>query len=457
MSEATLNAPQQMRCYVCDGREWHKVTVERNGRAVPVHSESIVQVCVGCGNACHEVDVSKEEQIKDFYRTEYRPKPNITNLLTTTHKTNYVRIFLNDFLKENRTRQMVVGDVGAATGYLLNFFRGIGHKVSGCELTLTFRRMSEHYYGIPLAEELEPKHKYDLIAVYHVLEHLMEPDKKLAHYVSLLADGGHMLIATPEWFNVIDESAGIPIKSFDHWFHKNHINLFSANSIQNLFRKCGLSVVKEDHIQYGQTYLLKKGDVPVKESEWLTREDWRDQARTILRHEHAISLLAAGRFKEAIDVDPKFPEAWLSYIFGRHGKDPAKQRDLIAQAEKHVGENHRFILSKAQWLYQQGEMAAAIELFKKNLAIKPNEDTFVFMGYALAQVGRYREARASMDQAMAMDPRKWVECSGWILSMVSSMPTWDERAIEEARKQLRIEPGTQPVQPEAKAPSRASA
>lgn len=277
-------APQQaMRCYVCDGHEWHKVMVDRGQGMQPIHGAATTQVCKGCGNVCHEVDVSKEDSIREFYRKEYRPQPGVMNLITTTHKLNYMKVFLAEQLKAMSGSPKIVGDVGAATGYALNFFRGLGHKVSGSELTLTFRRMSEHYYGIPLAEDLETKHKYDLIVVYHVLEHLMEPDQKLAHFASLLSEGGRIFLATPEWFNYIEDGCGLPMRHFDELFHKNHINLFSSTSLNNLFRKVGLRVVKEDHLQYGQTYLLEKSpDGPETERErWLTKEDWREVVKTL--------------------------------------------------------------------------------------------------------------------------------------------------------------------------------
>lgn len=422
-----------MKCFVCDAgpETWRKVSILKDGKQVPIHSESTIQICQGCGNAVHNVEPEAEEKIKQFYRKDYRPQPTILNLITTTHKQNYVQVFLRDFLKGKK--DLLVGDVGAATGYLLNFFRGLGHKVAGSELTITYRRMSEHYYGIPLTEELEPKHKYDLICMYHVLEHLVEPDKKLAYYASLLNEGGHILVATPEWFDVVEEASGPPVSTFEHLFHKNHINLFSRNSIQNLFRKCGLTVVKDDFLQYGQTYLLKKSESPRLDS-WLSKDDWHEVERVMHLQYRAIELHSAGKFREAYRLYPRFPDAWLGMIFTRCGKDLAKQNDLFAEADKIVGDTMKYILAKGQWYYQQGKMDEAINVFKAVLSLKPNEDTFMIMGYAYAQIGRVSEAIASFQTAARMDPRKWTESNQWILNTVSRMPAWDESAKEEIVK-----------------------
>lgn len=436
-----------MICYICGKENWHKVMSQVGGKLVPVHRQMTTQICKECGSACHDVDTSKEEEIKQFYRKDYRPKPTVTNLITTTHKQNYIQVFLKDLLQKATAekRQLMVGDVGAATGYLCNFFRQLGHKVTGCELTINYRRMSEHYYGIPLTEELETKHKYDLITVYHVLEHMMKPDEKLAHYASLLAPGGHILIATPEWFDIIEEAAGVAISDhpdmsgFEHLFHRNHINLFSKTSLQNLFRKCGLQIVKEDFLQYGQTYLLKKREQGQQEN-WLTKEDWHEVERIMLLQKHAIGLYCQGNYREAYEAYPNFPDAWLSQIFGKSAKDQAKQVDLFEEAEKHVGTNLKFVLSKAQWLDQHGEIAKAISLYSRFLATKPNEDAFVLMGKCLAMVGRNQEAIRAMQIAYAMCPIKWQECSQWILETVSRMPTWDERLLMEAQNAVQLKP-----------------
>lgn len=445
MSEAN-----KMRCYVCDRvGDWLRPTVQIEGKTVPIHAEMTTQICRNCGNACHDVDVSKEAEIKEFYRTSYRPQPTTVNLITTTHKQNYIRTFLKDFLQEasKNNKQLLVGDVGAATGYLCNFFRGLGHKATGCELTRTYRRMSEHYYGIPLTEELEPKHKYDLITIYHVLEHMMEPDKKLAHYASLLAEGGHMLIATPFWFSTLEEASGSQVQSFENLFHKNHINLFSKVSLQNLFRKSGLTIVKEDFDQYGQTYLIKKSASPVH-PDWMTKEDAHEVERIMLVQKKAIDLYNAGKFREAYEAFPDFPDAWIGHIFHRCAKDLAKQMDVMSEADKFIGHSYRYKLAKSQWLYQQGRLAEAIQGFQDYISLKPNEDTFVYLGYSLAQAGKTKEAIQALQIACSMDPRKWQEAQTWILAQCCQLPTWDERAMIEAQQAFLIKQKPE-AQPEA--------
>lgn len=421
-----------MNCYVCSENSWEKVTIEKDGKQVPIHTEMTLQVCLNCGNACHSVEPISEDKIKEYYRKEYRGAPNINNLLTTTHKQNYIAVFLREFLTGKKG--LVCGDVGCATGYLPAFLRQLGHKATGCEYTITYRRFAEHYYGIPITEELEPKHKYDFISMYHVLEHIVEPDKKLAHYVSMLKDDGHMLISTPEWFGVLEEASGTPLVSFDNLFHKNHINLFSRRSLQNLFANAGLEIVKEDFLVYGQTYLVRKasgGTLPA-----VVFENPQEQIKSLQTQYKAIGLFLANQLKEVVALYPNTPEAWLKQIFVLAMKDLDKQTDLFAAATEACPGSYRIKAGKATWLYQQGKLQEALAVYQDICAKKPNENDFMFMGYCLAQLGDHATAKQCFLTACQIDPRKWTEAQNWACAEACKMPTWDEKAVAQVKETL---------------------
>ncbi len=414
--------PESFRCYCCDSTSWHST-----GK---LHAESEILVCKTCGNVAHKVDVSQEENLKQFYRHEYRPAPNHMNLLTTTHKRVYIGRFLQKFLDERDPKKtgkaMITGDVGCATGYIPAWLRGLGHRATGCELTSSYRRFAEHFYGVPVPEELEPKHKYDLITIYHVLEHLMDPDKKLAHYRSLLADDGRIMVSTPEWFDVLEEASGSSINSFEHLFHKNHINVFSATSLKNLFVKVGLEIVQEDHLQYGQTYLLKKCEPgPLK-----VMETCEGQVEKLDRAKKAILYHSQGRHEMALDAWKRFPEAWLALAMGKEAKDPEKQRDIFDRAIHTLPDNMRLMIAYATWLYQREDLAGAIKAFKVVDANKPNEVVSIFMGYCYAKMGRYQESAKCFYSASEINPTKWVECMDNICAIAVKQPNWEERGLQ---------------------------
>lgn len=409
-----------MKCFVCETNEnWHSLK--------ELHSQKELQVCKTCGNVCFRIDEGEEDKIKNYYRFQYRPAPNHGNLITTTHKQNYIQNFLKDYLTDKKG--LIVGDVGCATGYLVAFFRKMGHKATGCEYTLTYRRFAESFYGIPITEELRTDLKYDLITIYHVLEHMIEPDVKLAHYRSLLKDDGHMLISTPQWYDTLEEASGPPIKSFEELWHKNHINAFSRKGLNNLFKRIGLEVVKEDMVTYGQTYLVKKC-----EPKQLELSDYENPTEVIEKTHLAkkcIDLYLKKESREAIKLWPRMPDAWIQLIFETYAKDDEKTKDLWEEAFKVLPENKKLkTMYSCVYLIQRDRFKDASEVIIPMLNYCPDEEKLFTLGQCYAGMGNHPEAMKYFYASADMCPLKWQMSMDFMCKEASLIPAWDEKALQ---------------------------
>lgn len=411
-----------MNCFVCGEKDWHKLP--------GLHTQSLIQVCKKCGLLCHEVDVAKEPGLKEYYRKSYKPVLGTPALITARNKLHYIERFLGDHLEGKKG--LMCADIGAATGYVLDYLRRMGHKVTGCEWVVANRRLSEHFYGIPLTEELSKSQKYDLLSMYHVLEHLMEPDKKLAHYLSLLNDDGRFFISTPKWLGLLQEESGSPLRdagkptaqhSFDTLYHKDHINLFTVRSLKNLFNRAGLTVVKENLDTYGQTYLLRKGDVKPIEP-----EDWQAVTEKVLTQKKAIELYHQNQFQDAVKVWPTFPEAWVALIYGVYGKDPERQEDMIATMNPEARDSWRFMAARAQAMARMERLDEALALAGQVMDRRFIVDVLYFIAECLTRKGAHKQAMEVFAQVAKVQPHRWMECYQWIVHNSTKLPTWDERA-----------------------------
>lgn len=417
-----------MVCFICDAQDWRKLDLHRQ---IPM------QVCKRCGLLCHDVEPQDENKLKAYYRNEYKPVLGPPAIITAGNKLNYVAKFLEPFLADKKG--LLCADVGAATGYIPNYLRSRGHRVTGSEWTLANRRLCEALYGIPLAEDL-PEKQYDLLSMYHVLEHLVEPDKKLRRYAGMLADGGHMFVSTPEWLSLLHEASGSPLRggpngdaqsSFENLFHKNHINLFTERSLKNLFGKVGLMVVQEDRECYGQTYLMKRGAVKPYEP-----EDWQQIEFKVRKQREAMELYFRNQFAEAVKVWPPFPEAWIGLIFGAYGKDPERQNDMLSQVDRQARNSWRFMSAEAQWLAKQDRLEEALRLCDRVCQVRFMVDILYMMGELLTRMGRHREAMMTFMKCAQMQPHRWMECWNWVIHNATKIPTWDEKGLAEAQKML---------------------
>lgn len=410
-----------MKCSICSAENWYLRT--------DLNPLKKVGICKECGYISFFVEPEEEEKLLEFYRKDYRSNVTINNLITTNRKLHYIKIFMADFLKDKKN--LVCGDVGAATGYIANWLRTIGHKATGCEYTTSFRRFSENYYGIPLTETLEKKHKYDLITIYHVLEHMSQPDVKLKEYRDMLSDNGVIMISVPEWlYELIDLSAFNQL-SRKNYFHENHINCFTNQSFRNLLAKCGLKPVKYDRLQYGITVLVEKCE-PAN----IIKENWQEINKKIDTVCKAIDLFVQGKYKEACDEYPVFPDAQLRLVFDAYKKDPERQKDAFNEIESIMPDNLQIKVGKAIWLYQYEKYEEAYNLFKEICKIRPNEDYYVYMAWCLERLGQYRDAMKFHDMAIMINPQKWAECTNWVCAIASKMPAWDEKAEQEIKDQM---------------------
>ena len=393
--------------------------------------EGEMLICKDCGFVGYRIEDDSEEKMKLFYKKEYRPAPTISNLITTNHKLQYVRVFLKEYLELIKDKKILFGDIGCATGYLLAFFKALGHTATGCEYTLTFRRFCEKWYGIPIPEELYKKKPYDLLSLYHVLEHMIDPLKKIREYSECLKEDGQFLISTPQWLNVLEEASGSPISTFEGLYPRPHINVFTENSLKNIFRKGGLEIVKEDHVQYGQTYLLKKGHPGD-----FVKEDYK-----VIEDKLRKTKLAIDTFKQkndpekAIEIWPLFPEAWIDLIYNKTLKDPQKQMEVYKKGQPLLKDNGRWNGAIGWWHFQHKRYEESLNHLRKLMALKPNEETAMLMGACFMESNQWDMAFSAYNEAQSINPQKWAESMSMMCKAASMCQTWDERALAQILKE----------------------
>ena len=441
--QAVVPIVEGMRCPICDGKSWHNL-----GKVAEDKSWPDLRVCSSCAFIAYDVREEDEAKLLQFYRADYRSAPGHKNLITTTTKQNYIMRALAPILDKAKAekRQLVCGDWGCATGYIPAALRRLGHRATGSEYTRGFRRFAEAFYGVAVAEELPEKHPYDLITCYHVLEHMVAPDKKLAKMVSLLKDDGRILISVPEWLADLEIQSGEPLTGRGHYYHKNHINAFTSSSLKRLFAKAGLVIESEDHVTYGQTYILRKVDAGFVSDSGIT-ENPTDILERIGSTIKAIDLYGAGKFREAVTVYPAFPEAWLGIIYGMYGKDVEAQAAHFKKASEALPNNTRLYTAFGAWLFQREKFDEAEVVHRRILDVKPNPDALMKLGWCALHKGDHERAMEAFLKVAELHPPSWTEAMELVCKAASMLPHWEERAQVEAAKMFSAQAATLKVSP----------
>lgn len=180
------------------------------------NKEFNVEICNNCGLVCTNPQPSEKEilsyYIQDYYGTNnFKFNGLIEKFVRFKRKVRADRV--EKFAKPGR-----VLDIGCGRGIFLSNMRARGYETYGVELSETAakyaKRTAKLNVLIGQLEKIKFADKFfDVIILYHVLEHFSNPSQKLKEVQRILKRGGLLVIAVP---NIQSLQAKI-FKIF--WFH----------------------------------------------------------------------------------------------------------------------------------------------------------------------------------------------------------------------------------------------
>ena len=254
------------KCYLCGGTEFNK----RSGSLRDDPDLSVCE-CVSCGliflSSFGHIDdrfYEKSNMIEDG-TSEFIGKDlkDITNRFKEAESDSKRRV---RFLQHQLINRSVL-DFGCGEGGFLAKAKKLASIAHGVELEL---RLQNHFKRIELTvykslaqlKKLNSSIQYDIITLFHVLEHLPDPRAMLVELSEFLSDKGQMIIEVPNadeaLLTLFDCEA---FSNFTYW--RGHLFLFTSNTLELLLKKAGLRVNYIKQIQRfpisNHLYWLSKG------------------------------------------------------------------------------------------------------------------------------------------------------------------------------------------------------
>ncbi|MFD2566977.1 class I SAM-dependent methyltransferase [Pseudotenacibaculum haliotis] len=187
----------------------------------------------------------------DEYQSHHNSQKTFLNFLyNTVKKQSFKRkrkLFQNG--KPNKT----VLDIGAGNGDFLLYCRENKFDVTGVEPNATAREIAKEK-GLTLHESLDHllDKKFDVITMWHVLEHVPNLFECLEQLKKMLNKNGKLIIAVPNY------------KSYDANYYKEywaaydvprHLWHFSKKSIHRLFESVQMKVTKIHPMKFDSFYV----------------------------------------------------------------------------------------------------------------------------------------------------------------------------------------------------------
>lgn len=200
--------------------------------------------------------LSRIDHIATSYYSEmsdlsYWSKEGRADELRTTFEDDSRRArMINDLV---RGRSVV--DVGSGTGGVLDLLKPQASEVLAVEPQKAARAMlTELGYSVfANADELKASGRaFDVITLFHVFEHLVEPLAELRRLYDCLAPGGSLVIEVPQARDALITTYDIEaFKRFTFW--SEHLVLHTRESLEKYLRAAGFQSV---HVQGLQRYPL---------------------------------------------------------------------------------------------------------------------------------------------------------------------------------------------------------
>lgn len=135
-------------------------------------------------------------------------------------------------------------EVGSSTGYFLDHMRAQGWTVTGVEISAFAAAYSREKFALDvITGTLEtadlPSNHFDLVTMWDVFEHVIDPQSTLAEIRRVLKPGGFFIASVPN-------PSCIEARLFgDYWVgwdRPRHLNLFTAKVFENYLHDAGMEL-----------------------------------------------------------------------------------------------------------------------------------------------------------------------------------------------------------------------
>ena len=229
------------RCSVCDGIDYSIVCLKDTATYVQCAECSVVRQ--------HPYPTSAE--IAAYYDRYQSLKSGQSSYLSDAGLEVFKRDKTFTFTDLELPYEAFAGkrvlDVGCATGQFIEMMMEAGAAqvvgIDTSEECITTARDR----GLPCRQGdfLELSSEFDVITMWHVIEHLLQPQDFIRHAHKLLPTGGWLLIETPV-IGMISEAFGADWRYF---MPTEHINLFTVDALIRVCNNTGFSVQK--HVRFG--------------------------------------------------------------------------------------------------------------------------------------------------------------------------------------------------------------
>lgn len=238
---------ESVACNLCESQANELVRAVGEQRYSVDARFSIVR-CTHCGLMYLNPRPGEQEMLT-YYPPEYQAA--MRQVLQEVRESHIGRIGLRIMRHVRKPPLAEVGsalDIGCSSGDYLAYLRTLGWEVYGIELDEEAARYAREHFGIDVragaAEQVLsgfPDESFDVVTMWHVLEHLFDPSLVLAEVQRVLRPGGILMLEMPNfdslWASVLGEY-WFPLEIPRHLYH------FAPPTLRAMLTKTGFRLTR---------------------------------------------------------------------------------------------------------------------------------------------------------------------------------------------------------------------
>ncbi len=160
--------------------------------------------CTECGFVFTQ-DVPPEEEAGGYYESEDYISHSDTRKGMINRMYHWVRRYMlrrKRKLVSRLTKGKKLLDIGCGTGYFPAYMQQKNYEASGVEVSRAAREYGIQKFGLKIVPpeqflKEDTGEEYDIVTLWHVLEHLYDPGKYLERIREVLKDEGVLVVALP--------------------------------------------------------------------------------------------------------------------------------------------------------------------------------------------------------------------------------------------------------------------
>ena len=211
-----------MSCALCHHNNFKRIS-EKDSKS---KGELIVCFCNSCSMVSQN-PIPTEHQVEQYYATEYRQdyKQVFEPKLKHIYRAGNLALDRLGFLTKNNVASGKLLDVGAGGGEFTYVSSQLGFDSTGIEPNIGYSNYAKDHYqaNVKTGQLADVDGKFDVITMFHVMEHIPDPIKTFKKLYDLLNEDGFLFIEVPN-IESFSQSPG-------NTFFKAHIHYFSAATL----------------------------------------------------------------------------------------------------------------------------------------------------------------------------------------------------------------------------------